>query len=224
MSGKTAAILGATGMIGQYLLEQALEDPYFDKVRILVRRPYTNHHPKLEVKLVDFKDAESFKLALEGVDTIFSCIGTTQKNVKRDENLYREIDHDIPVNAARFGKETGVKTFVLVSSVGADSHSRNFYLRLKGEVEKSVIAQGLDAVHIMQPSQLTGNRKEFRIAEKIIIPIMKVVSVFLRGSLKKFRAINGAELAKAMIAVSKTEKKGEFRYTYEAILLATVSL
>lgn len=219
MSGKTAAILGATGMIGQYVLEQALEDPYFDSVRILVRRPYTNHqHPKLEVKLVNFKDPESFRLALEGVDTIFSCVGTTQKNVKGDEKLYREVDYDIPVNAARFGKKTGVKKFVLVSSVGADSNSRNFYLRLKGEVEKSVVAQGLEAVHIMQPSQLTGDRKEFRMAEKIIIPIMKILSVFLIGSLKKFRAIHGADLAKAMIAVSKTDKQGEFRYTYEAML------
>lgn len=220
MSGKTAAILGATGMIGQYLLELLLEDPYFERIRILVRRPYANTHPKLEVKLVDFKDAVSFKLALEEVDIIFSCIGTTQKNVKGDEALYREIDFDIPVNAARFGKEAGVKKMIIVSSVGADSHSRNFYLRLKGEVEKAVIAQGPATVHIMQPSQLLGKRKEFRLGEKIIMPVMKRLSVLFAGSLKKFRAIKGTDLAKAMAAVAKLDKEGTFRYTYEEIMEA----
>lgn len=218
MSGKTAAILGATGMIGQSLLELLLGDPYFERVRILVRRPYANQHPKLEVKLVDFKDAESVKLALEEVDIIFSCIGTTQKNVKGDEALYREIDFDIPVNAARFGKETGVKSFIIVSAVGADSHSRNFYLRLKGEVEKAVIAQGPAAIHIMQPSQLLGKREEKRVAERIIMPIMKGLSVFLRGSLKKFRAIEGVDVAKAMVAVAKSDKEGVFRYTYQEMI------
>lgn len=218
MSGKTAAILGATGMIGQDLLELLLEDPYFERVRILVRRPYASHHPKLEVKLVDFKDAESFKLALEEVDIIFSCIGTTQKNVKGDEALYREIDFDIPVNAARFGKEAGTEKFIIVSAIGADSHSRNFYLRLKGEVEKAVIAQDLAAVHIMQPSQLLGKRKEKRVAERIIMPVMKGLSVLLRGSLKKFKAIKGVDVAKAMITVSKSNKEGAFRYTYQEIM------
>lgn len=218
MSGKTAAILGATGMIGGQLLELLLKDPYFEKVRIIVRRPYTAAHPKLEVKLVDFKDAASFKRSLEGTDIIFSCIGTTQKNVNGDETLYREVDFDIPVNAARFGKETGVKKFALVSSVGADSHSRTFYLKLKGETEKAVIAQEIPAVHIMQPSQLLGKRKEFRLAEKIIIPIMKVLSLLFVGKARKFKAIEGIDVAKAMIAACKSDKTGVFYYTYEEII------
>ncbi|RYG48745.1 MAG: NAD-dependent epimerase/dehydratase family protein [Chitinophagaceae bacterium] len=218
MSGKTAAILGATGMIGQYLLEQLLNDPYFNTIRILVRRPYANDHPKLEVKLVDFKDSESFKLGLEGVDTIFCAIGTTQKNVGGDRKLYYEIDHDIPVNAARYGKENGVKTFVMVSSVGANPGSRTFYLQLKGKTEASVIAEGLSSVHIMQPSQLLGQRKEYRMAERIMAPIMKFLSVFLAGSLKKFKAIRGMDVARAMISVAKREQKGVFRYTYKGIM------
>lgn len=218
MSGKTVAILGATGMIGQHLLGLALNDPYFERVRILVRKPYTQQHPKLEVKLVDFKDAESFKLALEEVDIILSAVGTTQKNVRGDQKLYREIDFDIPVNAARFGKDAGLKKMAVVSSVGADSHSRNFYLKLKGETENGLIAMGLPALHLMQPSQLVGKRKEFRLAERIITPVMKVISLLFVGSAKKFRAIQGLDVAKAMIAVVKKEKSGTFRYTYEGIM------
>lgn len=217
MSGKTAAIIGATGMIGQDILELALNDPYFEYVRVIVRRPFDRQHPKLEVKLVDFKDAESYKPALEGVDMIFSCIGTTQKNVRGDEALYREIDFDIPVNAARYGKETGVQKFALVSSVGADPHSRTFYLRLKGEVEKAVISQAIPAIHIMQPSQLVGKRTEFRLAERIIMPLMKILSPLFSGRARKFRAIDGIVLAKAMIAAVKTEKTGVFLYTYDGI-------
>ena len=107
MGEKIATIIGSTGMIGNYLLEVLLEDNYFDIVRVVVRRPYKKINPKMEVKLVDFHDAESFKLALEGSDTIFCCIGTTQKNVKGDNDLYRKIDFDIPLKAARFGKEIG---------------------------------------------------------------------------------------------------------------------
>ena len=104
MSEKTAAILGSTGMIGSYLLELILADNYFSTVRVLVRRPVPRKTDQVEVKLVDFNDAESFRLALEDCQTIFSCIGTTQKNVKGNNELYRQVDFDIPLKAARLAK------------------------------------------------------------------------------------------------------------------------
>ncbi len=42
------------------------------------------------------------------------------------------------LNAARFGKEIGCEKFIIVSSIGANSHSSTFYLRLKGEVENAI--------------------------------------------------------------------------------------
>src|SRR4249920_248078 len=123
----TATIIGATGLIGGYLLEELLKDDHYDMVRILVRRPLELTHPRLEKKLVDFADAESFRLALEGSDIVFCAIGTTQKKVKGDKTAYRKVDYDIAVNAARFCKMTGCSTFILVSSVGANSKSNNFY-------------------------------------------------------------------------------------------------
>jgi uncharacterized protein YbjT (DUF2867 family) len=97
----TATIIGSTGLIGSYLLEELLMDDNFDTVRILIRRPVELTHPKLEKKLVDFTDAESFRLALEGSDVVFCAIGTTQKKVKGNKAAYRKVDYDIPVNAAR---------------------------------------------------------------------------------------------------------------------------
>lgn len=74
-----ATLIGATGLIGGHLLELLLQDPAFETVRILVRRPINLTQSKLEKKLVDFADPEDFRLALEGTDVIFCAIGTTMK-------------------------------------------------------------------------------------------------------------------------------------------------
>ena len=138
MSTKTATIIGVTGLIGNYLLEELLKDDYYHTVKVLIRRPVDLAHPKLEKKLVDFNDSDSLLVALSNSDVVFCTVGTTQKKVKGDKAAYRKVDYDIPVNAARFCKMTGCEKFVLVSSVGANSKSNNFYLKLKGDVEDAV--------------------------------------------------------------------------------------
>lgn len=200
-----ATVIGATGLIGGYLLELLLKDDHFDSVRVLVRRPFQPDHPKLEKKLVDFTDAESFRLALEGSDLVFCSIGTTQKKVKGDKEAYRKIDYDITVNAARFCKLNGCETFVFVSSVGANSKSNNFYLKLKGEIEDAVRAVGLRHVHIMQPSLLLGNRKESRFGEKIAQWVMPVISFLIP---KKYRPIHARRVAEMMINTVKSDRHG----------------
>lgn len=195
-----ATVIGATGLIGGYLLELLLKDDHFDSVRILVRRPFESDHPKLEKKLVDFTDAESFRLALEGSDVIFCSIGTTQKKVKGDKETYRKIDFDITVNAARFSKLNGCETFVFVSSVGANSKSKNYYLNLKGEIEDTVKTVGLKHLHIMQPSLLLGDRKESRFGEKIAQWVMPVFSFLIP---KKYRHVKARHVAKEMIRMTR---------------------
>lgn len=217
MSEKTATLLGATGMIGQYLLEELLQDDYFSTVRILVRRPYEKNHPKLEVKLVDFADAESLKLALEGTDTVFCAIGTTQKNVKGDKALYRKIDYEIPERTARFAKEAGCEKFVIITSVNANAHSNTFYLKLKGELEEAIKGAGFRWVHIMQPSMLLGERKEHRSGEEFLQGSLKVLSGLFFGPLRKFRAIHCKIVARAMLQAAKKETPGFFRYMYDKI-------
>jgi uncharacterized protein YbjT (DUF2867 family) len=217
----TATIIGATGLIGGYLLEELLKDDYFDAVRILIRRPLELTHQRLEKKLVDFHDAESFRLALEGSDVVFCSIGTTQKKVKGDKAAYRKIDFDIPVNAARFCKMGGCEKFILVSSVGANSKSNSFYLKLKGEVEDAVKAVGLKTVYIMRPSMLLGDRKEYRLGEKIWTPVMKVISLLLPS---KYKPVHGRDVAKAMVALAKNGKEGNNSYEFAEIKKLVKSL
>jgi uncharacterized protein YbjT (DUF2867 family) len=199
----TATIIGATGLIGGYLLEELLQDNQYDTVRILIRRPIELTHTKLEKKLVDFSDTENFRLALEGSDVVFCAIGTTQKKVKGDKEAYRKVDYDITVNAARFCKLNGCEMFVFVSSVGANSQSNNFYLKLKGEIEEAVQAVGLKSVHIMRPSLLVGDRKEFRLGEKIAQRVMPVFSFLMP---KKYRPVKARDVARQMIGIVKNKK------------------
>jgi uncharacterized protein YbjT (DUF2867 family) len=214
MIGKTATLIGATGLIGGELLNLILNDDYFGTVRVLVRRPFNRNNPKLEKKLVDFNDNDSLLVALDNSDVVLCAVGTTQKKVKGDKEAYRKIDYDIPVHAARFCKMTGCKTFVFVSSVGANSKSNNFYLKLKGEVEDAVKEVGLESVHIMRPSMLLGNREEFRFGEKIGSPLMKAFSFLLPS---KYKPVEATDVAKAMITASKENRKGFFVYEYNEI-------
>jgi uncharacterized protein YbjT (DUF2867 family) len=210
----TATLIGATGLIGNYLLEELLKDDFYHTVRILIRRPIELTHPKLEKKLVNFDDMESFSLALEGSHVVFCAIGTTQKKVKGDKAAYRKVDYDIPVNAARFCKKTGCNIFVIVSSVGAKSKSNNFYLKLKGEVEDAVKAVDLKSVHVMRPSVLMGERKELRLGEKISNVVMTGLSFLIPA---KYKPVHGRKVAKAMLTVSKTNSEGFFVYEFKEI-------
>jgi len=202
-------------LIGGELLNLLLKDDYFQTLKILVRSPFNLVHPRLEKKLVDFNDNDSLLVALENSDVIFCTVGTTQKKVKGDQQAYRKVDYDIPVHAARFGKMVGCSVFVLVSAVGANSKSNNFYLKLKGEVEDEVKKLQIDSVHIMRPSMLLGARKEFRIGEKIGTPLMKALSFLLPS---KYEPIRARDVAKAMVAAAKKNGKGFLVYEYEDMI------
>jgi len=214
MKGKTATIIGVTGLIGGYLYELLKQDSAFDTIRLIVRRPMRKDDPHTEIKLVDFNDPESLLLAISGSDVVFCTVGTTQQKVKGDKAAYRKIDYDIPVNAARFCKMTECENFILVSAVGANSKSGNFYLKLKGEVEEAVNEIGLRSVHVMRPSMLLGNRKEFRLGEKIAKWVMPPLSFLIPS---KYRAIDAGKVAAAMVAAAKKDNEGFFVYDYGQI-------
>ncbi len=218
MHSLTAAVLGATGFIGEQLVQQLLNDPAFSKVRILVRRPVKLSHPKLEVEIVNFDNLAEYRRKLGRGDCIFCSIGTTQKKVKGDKNAYRKIDVDIPVNAAKMGKDAGFTNYLLVSAVGADAHSKNFYLRVKGEAERRIADLNYHSFHVFRPSILLGERKEFRLAETVGKRIMQGISGLFAGGLKKYKGIEGADVARAMVVAAKSSGKGMYLHHYEDMI------
>ena len=218
MEIKTATIIGSSGMTGSYLLNVLSQDKSIETIRLIVRHPVPKRADNVEVKLINFEDAQAFKNAVAGSDVVFCAIGTTQKNVKGDKALYRKIDYDIPVNAAQYCEETGCEKFIIVSAIGANSKSKNFYLRLKGEMEEAVKASGVQSIHIMQPSMLLGHRNEKRTGEAFFQRLINGLSFLLIGGLKKYTGIPAKQLALAMVAAAKENSTGIFTHQYNEII------
>ena len=214
MNKQTAVIIGATGLIGSLLLEKLLNDDAFDKIRVLVRRPFAKQHPKLEVEVVDFSNLEDYAAKLGKGDCIFCAIGTTKKKMKGDKVAYRKIDYDIAVNAAQFGKKAGFSQYLLVSSVGADVQAKGFYLQLKGEVEQAIEAIGFKSLHLFQPSFLLGIRNEVRFGEAMMKKFLNPLSGLFTGKWTKYKAIEANAVANAMIAAAKQGNLGKKIYQY----------
>lgn len=168
--------------------------------------------------MVNFDSHKEFRSKLGSGDCIFCCIGTTQNKVKGDKNAYRKVDFDIPVNAAKMGKDAGFKNYLLVSSVGANARSSNFYLQLKGEVEKKIAELNFASFHVFRPSILLGERKEFRLGEIIGKSVIQMISGLFLGNLRKYKGIKAADVAKAMIAAAKSHKKGMLTYHYNEMM------
>lgn len=214
MYSKTAVVLGASGLTGSHLLSLLLEDDHFERVRALVRTPLDRQHPKLETAVVNFDDLEDLAIRLGNGDSIFCCVGTTQKKIRGDPDAYRKVDFAIPFNAARLGIALGFRKFLLVSTVGADAASPNFYLRLKGETEKNIRLFDYDSIHIFRPSVLLGARKEFRWADVVGNAVFRPLSLLFFGPFKKYRAVNARTLAAAMLGAAKKDVKGVYVWRY----------
>jgi len=225
MNKLTAVVLGASGLTGNLLLQELLKDNDFKTVRILVRRNVDINHPKLQQEIVNFNDIDDYTKKFGEGDVIFSCIGTTQKKVKGDENLYKKIDFDIPIDAARIGISKNFKKFLIVSAIGANEKSVNFYLRLKGRTENALKEFPFVSIGIFQPSIISGNRIENRMVEKIAQAIMGLISFSFFGPLEKYKAIGANNIARAMINESKQKNSGVHYYRYNEMMeLARISL
>lgn len=214
MPTQTATLIGATGLIGGHLLQLLQEDPGFEVIKVLVRRPVEIVHPKVQVIQIDFADEAAYQAAVAGSDVVFCAVGTTLKQVNSDMVAYRKIDYDIPVNAARFCVASKCPQFLLVSSVGANRKSSNFYLKLKGEVEEKVSRLGLASLSIFRPSMLMGRQGEFRFGEKMAELLMVALAFLIPA---KYKAIAAREVAKAMLNTSKENNSGVNVYEYSAI-------
>lgn len=197
---KTAIVLGATGLTGGILLEGLLEDDRYSKVKIFSRKPIGMAHPKLEEHLLDLFELEKRQSDFTG-DEVFVCIGTTKAKTP-DPEMYRKVDYGIPVAAAKLAKQNGVDSILIISSMGSSPSSRILYNRLKGEMERDVLMENIPNTYFLQPSLITGDRKEKRAFEGIFKQVMKVGDKLLVGPLKKYRSIHPNVIARAMIAVA----------------------
>ncbi len=203
---KTALIIGSTGLIGSHLLHQLLDSNDYIKVITFVKRDTGLKHPKLTQYIINFDQPETYKELVVG-DDLFCTIGTTIKNAG-SKDAFRKVDFEYPKEFATIALQNNVKQFLIISSLGADANSGNFYLKTKGEIQDFLRECNFESVTVLQPSLLLGNRKEFRLGEKIGSFFMKLFSFLLIGNLKKYKPIQSEAVAKAMFSVAQKNYKG----------------
>ena len=199
---KSALILGASGLVGSEVLSLSLESDLYNKIVIVVRSPLTIKHNKLVEKIIDFdmpKWEEIFP-----VDHVYCCLGTTIKKAGSKTNFIK-VDHDYPLAFAAAAKKWESSVFSVITAAGVSPESKIFYNNVKGQLEKKLKSLELFSTLIFRPSLLLGERKEFRLGEKIGSGIAKVTSWMTP---KTYRAIHCKAVAKAMLAESFTDKTG----------------
>ena len=157
---KIALLAGASGLTGACALDALLGAPDIARVVAVSRRPLQREHSRLANRIVQFDRLES---QLKGVscDVALCCLGTTIRQAGSQQR-FRAVDVDSVLAFARTARAAGAQRFVVVSSVGADPNSRNFYLRTKGEMEQGLEEVGFTSLDILQPSVLLGWRRDMR--------------------------------------------------------------
>jgi uncharacterized protein YbjT (DUF2867 family) len=216
---KKALLFGATGYIGSYLLLELLDNTDYDQVTVVVRKDLHIVHPKLNMLIGDYHSLLQLKDKLVA-DDVYITLGTTKKNTPNREEYY-QVDHDYPVLAAKIALENGAKAVFMVTAIGANSKSKIFYSRTKGDAERDVIALNYEHTHIFQPSMILGNRKEYRASEKIFIKLFQLINPIFTGKASKYKGIEGKDIAKAMnnAAKNQTEKVKIYQWTEMTCLL-----
>ena len=195
--GKTAIILGASGLTGQQLLAKLIVDDRYKTIKLFSRKKTENTSSKVIEIVGDLLALENFKEDFTA-DELFVCIGTTAKKTP-DKTQYKNIDFGIPAAAAKLAKENHIPTFIVVSAMGANAESSVFYNKTKGEMEQAVLSEKIKHTYFLRPSIISGNRNENRPMEKIGIAIFKLLQPLMVGKLKKYRLIEAENIAKAMI-------------------------
>lgn len=202
---RTALIAGASGLVGGHLLLRLLDTEAWDRVVALGRRTLDVRHPKLEQRLADFDHLGA--LGFPESDDAFCCLGTTIKKAG-SAAAFRRVDYDYVLDFARRARQHGATQFLVVSALGADAGSRVFYNRVKGEMERDVAGLDYEAVQIVRPSLLLGERDVPRPKERAAGLIAKPFRPLLTGPFRKYRPIHADKVAAALVSAAQQRRPG----------------
>ncbi|MFO1381559.1 MAG: NAD(P)H-binding protein [Chitinivorax sp.] len=213
---KHVLLAGASGLTGGQLLQLLLADHDIERVTALVRTPLPVSHPKLQQQVIDFSTLEA-RRELVQADAVFCCLGTTMRQAGSQAH-FKTVDYFYPLTLAMLAKMNGVKRFAAISSLGANADSGNFYLQVKGQLERALQALDFEQLVVVRPSLLLGERKQFRAAERLGIAAGKLVAPLLCGPLQRYRPI--AAEAVAWNLLNAVVHDGPGRHTLESAQLA----
>jgi uncharacterized protein YbjT (DUF2867 family) len=207
----TLLLVGATGLVGQSVLAQALADPRVTRLVAPTRRPLAAY-PKLTNPLVDF-DALPADAPWWSVDVVICTLGTTIKKAGSPA-AFRRVDYDYPLAVATLARRHGAAAFALTSSVGADASARTFYLRTKGETENALRALAFPSLTLVRPSMIGGERTERRPLEACALRIFTALPFLLP---RRYRVVPAERIARALLASALAARPGTHIVESEAI-------
>lgn len=215
-TGRIALVAGGSGLVGSQLLRLLLDTSDYSRVCALSRRALPIDHPRFANRVVRFNAPLDAQLKGLTCQDAFCCIGTTLRQAGSQE-AFRAVDHDVTLAFARFALAAGAERLVVVSAVGADPASKNFYLRVKGETERALETLRFRDLEILQPSLLIGARREQRLLELLAQGALWSAGPLLLGNTARFRAVEATTVAAAMVGAARAARRGVQRYTYEGI-------
>jgi uncharacterized protein YbjT (DUF2867 family) len=213
---RNALIAGATGLVGNELVSILVKSEFYNSLHVLSRRPYSVEHRKIASHTVDFSDLKNFDPGAT-IHDVYICLGTTIKKAGNKENFLK-VDSYYVLETARWAKQNNVERLAFISSMGANTRSKTFYLATKGKVENDLAKLKIPHLVILRPSLLLGNRNEFRLGESIGKIIFTLLNPFLLGRLKRFRAVSARLVSYAMFHYTTQSETPVLFYENEQIL------
>lgn len=212
-------LVGATGLIGSSLVAACVGRLDVRLVAISRREMALPAGARMEVLLAP---VEGWPAAIgeSRADVLVCALGTTMRDVGGSQEAFRAVDHDLVLASAVAARQAGIRHMILVTSIGADPASGNFYLRTKGEVEAQVRKLGFDRVDFLRPSLLVGKRRPVRPLERLAMVFAPLMNLFLHGKARRYRAIRTAELAQTILALVHERAGGKFVHEYDALRYA----
>lgn len=208
MSERHALLVGATGLVGQYVLLQLLADRHWSRVTALTRRPLAQRHPKLVNHVIDFEHLADQRELIQA-DDLFCCLGTTIK-AAGSRAAFEHVDFDYVQILATLAEQAGIPQFLLVSAVGANARSKVFYNHVKGEIEDAVCAMRLRTIHVVRPGLLLGPRREARAGEDLAKKILPPLNPLLLGPLRRYRAVPARVVAQTLLRLARADQPGKY--------------
>lgn len=218
------ALVGASGLVGSEVIKLCVGR---EDVRLsAIARSELALPPGARME-VFVAEPDKWGEVLEALrpTAVISALGTTWKKSGKDEAAFRAVDQELVLAVAHAAKAHGVERFVSISSVGADPHAKNFYLKIKGETDRELAKIGIGRLDVLRPGLLRGKRGgERRIGERLGILLSPLINPLLCGKWRAYRAVPAETVARAALYLAMRPARGRFVHDNEAIHRAARSL
>jgi uncharacterized protein YbjT (DUF2867 family) len=212
---RVALLAGGSGFVGSELLRQLLLATDYSRVYAVSRRPLPFDNPRLANRICPLEETRA-RLAGMRCDDAFCCIGSTRRSAGSAAER-EKVDLDLVVSFARAAHAFGATQMIVISSAGANPQSRNPYLNVKGRLEVALRDLRFASLQIMRPGLLLGMRAQVRPLELAGTLIMPLINPLLFGSMAQYRGIAATDVAAAMLAAARAQRRGVHVYAGQAL-------